>query len=152
MVSTQVGLCVYQQLHWYNSIIACLYNHHAMCMYALFSIFFSSSRRLKRARSSQKIVIQHHQKRKPAAWRGVRRGTRRGARRGVRRAACESGNGLYYAWLCKVLWLHCISIHPIHTYILYVHILHTCYIHSTPHAYIQERQIGNRRSKHALKT
>ena len=151
MVSTQVGLCVYQQLHWYNSIIACLYNHHAMCMYALFSIFFSSSRRLKRARSSQKIVIQHHQKRKPAAWRGVRR-----AERGMRRPAAARGvRERQRLILCMTMQstLTALHLHPSHTYIhTVVHILHTCYIHSTPHAYIQERQIGNRRSKHALKT
>ena len=49
--------CVFTNNCIGNSIIACLYKPwcHAI-VYALFSIFFSSSRRLKRARSSQKIV------------------------------------------------------------------------------------------------
>ena len=117
-------VCLPTIANWYNSIIACLYNHHAMCM-LLFSIFFSSSRRLKRARSSQKIVIQHHQKRKPAAWRGVRRaasGEACGVRERQRLILCMTMQSTLTA-------LH---LHPSHTYIHTVcahptYMLHTFY-------------------------
>ena len=125
MVSTQVGLCVYQELHWYNSITACLYNHHAMCM-LLFSIFFSSSRRLKRARSSQKIVIQHHQKRKPAAWRGVRRAARR-----ARAATAYTMHDYAKYFDCTASP----SIPYIHTYCMCTSYIHATYILHRTHIY-----------------